>query len=299
MSLILEALRKSEAERRRGQVPGLHAERAPAALPARIARPAWPWIAVAIPAVLATAWLAGRPWSPPRATDGAANAAVGPPSPARPAISAPPRGPIVDGAFTGRGDAATMASDDDARTAPVTALATASADPAFRERAAAPLGRTLASPAAPAAATTAARAPAAAATPRADTSDPDAARNPPASAPAGVATAAPAPTIAPLPRQPTAPTPAVAAAMTPPVVPPAGAGATLRLADLSAAERLELPPLKISMHLWDPAPARRFAIIDGARVNEGDRIGNAVVAEITARAVVLTWHGRRLQLPLR
>ena len=36
MSLILEALRKSEAERRRGQVPGLHAELPPAARPTRM-----------------------------------------------------------------------------------------------------------------------------------------------------------------------------------------------------------------------------------------------------------------------
>jgi len=73
----------------------------------------------------------------------------------------------------------------------------------------------------------------------------------------------------------------------------------MRLSDLSTAERLELPPLKISMHLWDAAPARRFAIIDGARVNEGDRLGDAVVEEITANAVVLAWRGQRLRIPLR
>lgn len=91
---------------------------------------------------------------------------------------------------------------------------------------------------------------------------------------------------------------------TPPLaaVPPAAVPATgepIRLADLGAGERRRLPPLKISMHFWAPAPDRRFAIIDGARVGEGDRIGNAVVEAITADAVVIAWNGRRLRLPVR
>ena len=69
------------------------------------------------------------------------------------------------------------------------------------------------------------------------------------------------------------------------------------LSDLAAAERRQLPPLKMSMHMW--APTQRFAIIDGARVAEGDRIGDAVVEEITADGVVLAWQGQRLKIPTR
>ena len=52
------------------------------------------------------------------------------------------------------------------------------------------------------------------------------------------------------------------------------------------------------MHMWGPTPAQRFAIIDGARVGQGDRVGDAVVEEIAADSVVLNWHGRRVALPI-
>ena len=73
----------------------------------------------------------------------------------------------------------------------------------------------------------------------------------------------------------------------------------LRLADLTANERGQLPPLKMSMHMWGQNPAQRFAIIDGSRVGEGDRVGNAVVDEIDADGVVLSWNGLRVKLPVR
>ena len=53
------------------------------------------------------------------------------------------------------------------------------------------------------------------------------------------------------------------------------------------------------MHLWNQDPSRRFVIIDGARLGEGDRIGDAVIDRIAADSVVLDWNGRRLRLPLR
>src|SRR5690606_14744364 len=63
MSLILEALRKSEAERRRGETPGLHAELPPVARAARRSLPPWIWITCA-PLVLAllllALWLRGN-----------------------------------------------------------------------------------------------------------------------------------------------------------------------------------------------------------------------------------------------
>ena len=72
----------------------------------------------------------------------------------------------------------------------------------------------------------------------------------------------------------------------------------MRLSDLTATERRALPPLQVSMHMWAPTSARRFAIIDGARVNEGDRLGDAVVDQITRDGVVLAWHGRRVHIPI-
>ena len=286
MSLILEALRKSEAERRRGQVPTLHAERAPAAQPARAARPSWPWLALAIPVVLATAWLARGAWSPPRAVgfspDPVAQSALANAGATEP--FAPDTGVGSHGAAAARQVAAT------ART-PV--------DPPI-------LTSTPPSPSAANAATNAARESTALAPPRNDAS----------ATPARIAAAVaaslgpqmPAASVAPPPRT-TAPMPAMPSAVTPPAPIPAptatatataaAVAAPLRLSDLSVAERLELPPLKMSMHMWGATRAQRFAIIDGARVNEGDRLGEAVVDEITASAVVLAWRGQRLQIPLR
>jgi general secretion pathway protein B len=73
----------------------------------------------------------------------------------------------------------------------------------------------------------------------------------------------------------------------------------LQLADLSTAERKQLPPLKLSMHMWNDAPAQRFVIIDGQRLSEGGRIGDAVLVAIRTDGVVLDWNGRRLKLPIR
>ena len=74
MSLILEALRKSEAERQAASLPGLIS--ATAGSPAKRRRPLWPW---ALPLVLAAGlllgWWAPRWWTP---ADGV------PPAPAEP-----------------------------------------------------------------------------------------------------------------------------------------------------------------------------------------------------------------------
>ena len=69
---------------------------------------------------------------------------------------------------------------------------------------------------------------------------------------------------------------------------------TLHLSDLDPAQRKSLPPLKLSMNMWNDEPTQRFVILDGNRLREGDRIGDAVVTAITREGVVLDWEGRRL-----
>lgn len=279
MSLILEALRKSEAERRRGQVPDLHTEPSPAALRGRDGPPAWLWLALALAtaAVLAMAlWLA------------------------RGALSGPPPALDVPIAATGVTAAMSMDSTGDAvlSSEPISTVGPApianvraGSGPVLasmplpgREHGAAPIA---AAPSAAAALSTpAARAPettraAVAAIPAVSTTPPaivppepvDAAIAALATMPAAVASTSEATTLA---------------AATP-------GSAPLRLSDLAVAERRKLPLLKMSMHMW--APTQRFAIIDGTRVSEGDRIGDAVVEEITIDGVVLAWQGQRLQIP--
>jgi general secretion pathway protein B len=116
MSMILDALRKAEAERQRGQVPGLHGAtlggtgtappQAGAGRAAGAARPVWPWVAlVLLPLAAAALWLwlqRQAPTSPalveataPQASPAAPVAVPLPPSPAAEpglprVLSAPP-----------------------------------------------------------------------------------------------------------------------------------------------------------------------------------------------------------------
>jgi len=290
MSLILEALRKSEAERRRGQVPDLHTEPSPGAQPRRDGPPAWLWLALAFAAamlVAMTLWLMrSAAWGPSAAGESPLAATT-----------------AVDAASGRERQAALPVERVDA------ALVTSGPVDAV-DLAATPLARGSTGPGpgpAPArrsedrdipAASTLAAAPAVTPSPSARRSDPTASAA--LAAPAS-ATMPPAPPAPPSPTATTVrvpvPVATVPTATMATATPSTATGEPRRLADLPVDQRRQLPPLKMSMHMW--APTQRFAIIDGARVAEGDRLGDAVVEAITADGVVLAWQGQRLHLPTR
>jgi general secretion pathway protein B len=83
----------------------------------------------------------------------------------------------------------------------------------------------------------------------------------------------------------------------PPIAPPAG-DRPIALADLDAAMRRQLPPLKLSMHLWNETASQRFVILDGQRLKEGDLLGEIVVERIDRDGAVLAWRGSRLKIDL-
>lgn len=229
MSLILEALRKSEAERRRGETPSVYSELPPSPRSSklRFAR-ASGWALVACVA-LASLW--GIRALMTRAS-GAPAVHAGPATPVA-KRKAPPAPPL----------------------------------PVVRHLTPAPVVRDMA----------------------AQPEQPSPSQQAP-----GETGATKTATIAP-----TIPAPAFAQ---PPVAPPATASPNddmLRLSDLGPDARKALPPLKLSMHMWNSDPSQRFVILDGNRVREGDRIGDAVVTAITSDGVVLDWNGRRLKLPIR
>ena len=234
MSLILEALRKSEAERRLAQVPDLLTEPqvpTPVAVHTPNRVPLMAGIAVV---AVALAWFALRPSAPSsdasdvvQAPDAAPGDATPAPPAAAPVVQAPPlRRPLV-----------------------------------------------VAAPAPPPTTTSTRRVPV-------------------AETPNDVAAFPTAP-IKPLPAA------ARAEAAPPPPAPVANAGTALRVADLGGAERKQLPPLKLSMHMWNEVPTQRFVIIDGTRLYIGDHLGALVVSDIVPDGVVLDWNGRALKLPLR
>lgn len=238
MSLILEALRKSEAERRRGLPPDLLHELPPPRPRARRV-PAWAWPAAAVLAACVLAWglwprAVTRP--PPVETQPSVPMATDPaPASSLPADTPPP-----------------------SRSVPAPAL----------PRATAPTP------------------------PLADTIRP----TPVAPAPVDPNADAGMPIPASPPTAPPDPAPATTASTAPAGTP---AGRVRLLSELDPATRKALPPLRLSMHMWNADPARRFAIIDGMRVVEGDRIGEASVARIESDGVLLEWQGSQVRIPLR
>lgn len=85
---------------------------------------------------------------------------------------------------------------------------------------------------------------------------------------------------------------------TAPVIAEAAPATTIAsLSELSTEQRQQLPTLKLSMHVYSPETSKRFAIIDGQRVNEGSVLGAAVVEQIRQDGVVLSLQGQSYLLP--
>ena len=218
MSLILEALRKSEAERRRGQAPGLFVEQVPVAVRRPSRRPAWIWVLPVLLVGVVAAW-AWREW--PRDSAQA---------------SAPMSGAVDE----------------------ITAAPPATTTPPL-------IGTVSGSPPAPTA----------------------------APAPAPVAKA---PTIPDEPMRAT-PSPRAPAMPLDKTLEPAAEESLPRLAELPASDRGQLPPLKLSMHVYADEPAQRFVILDGQRLHEGASPAAGVVLEQIRRdGLVLSVNGRRVLL---
>lgn len=284
MSVILEALRKSEAERRRGEPPGLHAELPPLPPPpaARGRLPRWLW---PLSTLLAITIAGGLWWR--QAPTGAPNdgqsalatrlktlAPTSTPSPA----AAPP---VTPPAATADASAPPPSSPEPTlarRPTPGAAAATTSA----------PQRDGAKTQTAPAARPKPARDTAAVV----DKDTDDVLKQIEREARALQAEYAAAPTLPPPRSPPTLPN-------APPAPSSAAVGNMMTLGDLDPQTRASLPPLRISMHMWNGQPDRRFAIIDGRRVREGDLVGAMTVVQIRQDGVLLDWNGRRLRLTLR
>ncbi|KQO26197.1 hypothetical protein ASF11_00290 [Acidovorax sp. Leaf76] len=268
MSYILDALRRADAERGRGAVPGLHTHAAPTAgLSPAAGRSGASglWIGVACAAAVAVLAVAGtwwvmqpRPSAPAAATVAAATT---PPVPAATSTTAPAaQAPMVAAAPAPIAPPAAAPAPP-----PVVAAAPASPEPrAVDKRPAAPPRER----------------PVAAAPP----SQPPAARLP---APL------PEPTRAraePAPREPAA---AQRPAADQPVAAPSG-GPVFAQADLPESVRTQLPTLKISGATHSNNPAYRMAIVNGQVLHEGDLAAPGLVLErVEPGRTVWTFRGYR------
>ena len=236
MSLILEALRKSEAERQRDGTPNVAMELPPVLARGNGATPGWVWptlLVVVIGAVL-VAWLGMRAGQRDHDVNTAPSTAV--------AAAAPPAAPVV----------------------------TAAPAPS-------PAPRMTAAPA-PSPVVAAPQSPAHDAVRVTEDRPPPA---PPASLPAPARPMPPATAAAPAPVRP-APAPAIAD----------------NDQDAPPIAATGLPAVKLSMHMWDADPAKRFVIIDGQRMGEGDRSGGLAVIAIRRDGVIVERNGLRAKVPL-
>lgn len=230
MSLILEALRKSEAERRRGMAPDVAMELPPAAASPQRTLAAWllPALVVAVLLVLA-GWWAKR--EPAKATSPHAALEVTADTPPPATDSVPAGMPRIEP----QPAAPTMASVQEPEIP----------TPVVQKPAATAMLPTKPAPATP---------------------EP------------GVAATRPAPMQS-VPIQP--------ATARPP--PPAG--------NISNDTSM-LPPIKLSMLMWDEVPSRRFIILNGQRMVEGDHYGAITVIAIERNGVVVESNGSRARVPL-
>jgi general secretion pathway protein B len=231
MSLILDALRKSEAERRRGQAPDLFAPVATRIAPT--AKPSLALLVIAIAAIIIATAISFWPTQPESkkitrdaddTTENSTVAVVTPaptPAPMPPRVSAAPPKPL----------------------------------------------------------------------PSASATKPSAATPPPAALPEPTAVQ-PSNDAALISSEPT-----VATTDVPDSNPADSEIALPTLATLDSATRAKVPPLKLSMHVWNEDATRRFAIIDGQRLLEGGRLAGVVVVAIRHDGVVLDIDGQQFLLP--
>ena len=102
------------------------------------------------------------------------------------------------------------------------------------------------------------------------------------------------------------PTPAPAQGVTPLPPPPIETMATGAIpprpqpqpASAISNDTSMLPPIKLSMHMWDDVPSKRFVILNGQRMAEGDRHGEITVLAIERAGVVVESNGAKARVPL-
>jgi general secretion pathway protein B len=273
MSLILEALKKSEAERRLGRAPGL-LDSAPTRHRHSRLRPLHGLIGLGL--LLGVAALAY--WSGQRE--------VAPPAPsARPSAADSALQPPGGAADT----AARSVASEPSRSEPLQPA------PALASPAPAATARPVASVAAPLPPPPAAPEPEAnQRESRAQSVQPLAAARPPPPAAAETKAA----DIAELAGAVGSATESEIADATVTHAPPAPPPQRLpTVSSLSADLRGQLPPLKISMHVYTDDPDSRVLIVDGRRLKQGDTINERLLLrEIRRDGGVLEYDGRRLLL---
>jgi len=307
MSLILEALKKSEQQRRLGEAPTFGSP----VVTTRRRRSLLPLFAILIVIAAAAAWWLMRPVAPtptPVATDAtpapapvqrAAHGTVAQeqrpmtttkPGPSSADIEAKRRSARAQAPGATPAPPTTGATKPNAPASPTVVQATTTTS--VQVKGAPPATTAPKTSGSPPAADTAAASgtPAPAATKPVDARA--AAAVPSSDKPVSVPT-----------DQTAAPNTAVASAT--PATPPAAAArpapegpALLSIWELPYSTRKDLPAIELSMHVYSSTPAQRFVVIKGDRHVEGDEIGqDLILREIRQDGLVLEFKGQRFLFP--
>jgi general secretion pathway protein B len=301
MSYILEAMRRAEAERHRGEVPQINAPEAPAPAPAPTKKQsALPGIGLSAVLGLGIGF-AGyallKPW-------------LSPPPPPPPPVAA--AGVGAGGALPSQawGSAGPPAAGDPVRPGPARAEpmrpehsraeATKASREAFEPKPApaVPAGRAVAEaskssvPAPGALGGTPPSPPAAGpqGSPRAPSAPPL-----PAAAPRPAVPAAPSPSPAPTPW----PAPQSGVAQTAPPTPAPVSASLPRLRDLPPELQREVPPLLVSGWVQSADPGSRQLLVNGMLLREGDALTPVMrLEQIGTRSAVFSVRGQRFEVPI-
>lgn len=268
MSFILEALKKSEAERRQGEVPSLSSEPAPAVSHRRSVWPVLLTVALLLNIAVIGGWLLLRSDKAPVAevpvgkSDRILSAESESPAPGKHEPTPSPK-----------------------KTPPAAEQETALAAAAVKSS-----PETFAKPAPPAST-------------RVESSSLGPAVESPVVSQAPAAPAPKAPVVSKPPEEAGSAVPPTESAPHLAVEPAAGASAAAvesfpRLADLPSDVRSGLPELNLQLHFYSPEPARRLVRLNGFNLREGDMGGDGLnVLEITPDGIRLSCRGVRFFLP--
>ena len=278
MSYILDALRKAEAERERGTVPGIHAQpvrQVSAEAAARAAMPTWVWAVVAACVVLAGLLV----WQMVRRGSDAVAPVVTAAAPSASAVTVTPTATVL----------ATPATATTPTPTPTPMTASPAAPPAVT---ATPPAK---SPPLPAIAAALREAVPAVRKPAPTASAAGTSPTPAAAPPVVLAAAQPAAMPQPV-------SPGAVQKPSPPVASNANSAQPTEpriyaLNELPDDIRRQLPNLSVSGSMYSAVPANRLVIFNGQVFHEGDKVTTDLVLEqISPKAAVLRYKTYRYQL---
>ena len=277
MSLILEALKKSEQQRRLGEAPTFGT---PAPI-ARRRRTLLPLFALVIVAALGLGWWLRR--APPAANDATPSPPAAPVATATPPVDATRQTPAKSNPKPAVAKPATKPATQPPVAPPVLPMPTTD-----RPGSVGPL------PAMPIA-TAPVAAPGEAVASGAGTPHP---AGPAVAGPAAPTTAVPKPSGG---APPAKPADGATVPESKPIAPkrPAPAAPVLPTVwDLPYSTRKDIPELALTMHVYSDEAADRFVVLEGERHVEGDDLGDGVMLrEITPDGMVLEFKGQRFVYP--